>query len=134
MFTTVNAIDATTQACLSLNVCTWFQEGAHLRSVSTVRVLPLPPPLSLWLFCLFVNPPKDGEIALWSPTNRWYVVNCVSQKRNQSNIKVQWYNILSILYLNSTSVEMRLKHVYSVISVKIDSQPDNTKIRESTRS
>jgi len=39
-------------------------------------------------------PPKDGEIALWSATNRWYVVKYVSQKRNQSNSKDRWYNIL----------------------------------------
>ena len=26
------------------------------------------------------TPPKNGEIALWSATNRWYVVKCVSQK------------------------------------------------------
>ena len=43
----------------SLSVCIEFQEGAHLRSASTVRVLPLPPPLTLWLIldfvCLFVQ-------------------------------------------------------------------------------
>jgi len=38
--------------------------------------------------------PRDGEIALWSATNCWYVVKCVSQKRNWSNNKNQWYNIL----------------------------------------
>jgi len=27
-------------------------------------------------------PPKNGRIALWSATNRWYVVKCVSQKQN----------------------------------------------------
>jgi len=37
---------------------------------------------------------EDGEIALWSATNRWYVVKHVSQKRNQSNDKTRWYNIL----------------------------------------
>jgi len=30
-------------------------------------------------------PPKNGLIAIWSATNRWYVVKCVSQKRNWSN-------------------------------------------------
>jgi len=35
-------------------------------------------------------PPKNGEIALWLVTDRWYVVKCVSQKRNNKN---QWYNI-----------------------------------------
>jgi len=43
---------------------------------------------------LFSQPPKDGEIALWSATNRRYVEKCVSQKRNQSNNKNRWYNIL----------------------------------------
>jgi len=38
-------------------------------------------------------PPKNGLIALWSATNRWHVVKCVSQKRNWSNNKNQWYNI-----------------------------------------
>jgi len=37
-------------------------------------------------------PPKNGLIALWSATNRWYVVKCVSQKQNWSNNKNQWYN------------------------------------------
>jgi len=41
-----------------------------------------------------ISPPKDGEIALWSATNCWYVVKCVSPKWNQSNNKIQWYNIL----------------------------------------
>jgi len=39
-------------------------------------------------------PPKNGLNALWSATNPWYVVKCVSQKRNWSNNKHQWYNIL----------------------------------------
>jgi len=39
------------------------------------------------------KPPKNGLIALWSATNSWYVVKCVSQKRNWSNNKNQWYNI-----------------------------------------
>jgi len=39
-------------------------------------------------------PPKNGLIALWSATDRWYVVKYVSQKRNWSNNKSQWYNIL----------------------------------------
>jgi len=41
-----------------------------------------------------LDPPNDGEVALWSATNCWYVVKCVSQKRNQSNNKTQWYNVL----------------------------------------
>jgi len=47
-------------------------------------------------FVKFVEhkPPKEGEIALWSATNRWYVVKCDSQKRNQSIKKTQSYNIL----------------------------------------
>jgi len=39
-------------------------------------------------------PPKNWLIALWSATNHWYVVKCVSQKRNQSNNQNQWYDIL----------------------------------------
>ena len=41
-----------------------------------------------------VHPPKKGEIALWPNTR---IVKCkyfVSQKRNEANDKVQWYNIL----------------------------------------
>jgi len=38
--------------------------------------------------------PKNGLYALWSATNRWYVVKCVSQKRNRSNNNKIWYNIL----------------------------------------
>ena len=40
----------------------------------------------------------------------------------------------SLLYLNSTVVNMRLKYGHSVISVIVDSLPGNTKNRESTRS
>ena len=32
-------------------------------------------------------PPNNGLNALWSATNPWYVVKCVSQKRNWSNNK-----------------------------------------------
>ena len=38
----------------SLSVGIWFQDGAHLRSASTVRVLPVPPPLTQWLILDFV--------------------------------------------------------------------------------
>jgi len=34
-----------------------------------------------------IAPPKNGPIALWSATNRSYIVKCVSQKRNGSNNK-----------------------------------------------
>jgi len=83
----------------------------------------------------FHTPPKDGEIALWSATKRWYVVKCVSQKRNQSNNKAEWCNILvNFKYVNSTGVNTRLKYVYSVNSVNMDLLPGNTENRESTRS
>jgi len=44
----------------SLRVCIWFQDATHYGSASTVRVLPLPPPLPQWLIldfsaCLFKN-------------------------------------------------------------------------------
>jgi len=55
MCTTVNAIDVTArrQQRQSLRDCIWFQDGTHLGSASTVRVLPLPPPLNLWLILDF---------------------------------------------------------------------------------
>ena len=37
---------------------------------------------------------SNEEIALWSATTCWYVVKCLSQKRNQFNSKHRWYNIL----------------------------------------
>ena len=46
------------------------------------------------LFLATTYPPKNGEIALRSATNRGCVVKCVSQKRNWSNNKNRWYNIL----------------------------------------
>jgi len=54
--------------------------------------------------------PKDGIIALWLATNRWYVVKFVSQKRNQSNNKNQWYNILVtfIFKLNCHQYETKI--------------------------
>jgi len=42
----------------------------------------------------FHIPPMNGIIALWTATNRWYVVKYVSQQRNRSNNKNEWYNIL----------------------------------------
>jgi len=98
--------------------------------------------VSLHVFCarhlnrLYTRPtlPKDGIFPLWSATNRWYVVKCVSQKRNRSHNKCQWYNILVTFIFNSTVVNMRLKYDCQVISVIVDSQPGNTKNREFTRS
>jgi len=52
---------------------------------------------------------KDGEIALWSATNCWYVVKCVSQKRNQSNNKKRWYNILVIFTFKLKYLENETK-------------------------
>ena len=34
---------------------------------------------------IYTHPPKNGQIALCLPTNPWCVVNCASQKRNESN-------------------------------------------------
>ena len=44
--------------------------------------------------CIYIYPPKNGEIALWSSMR---VVKCkydVSQEQNDLNDKNQWYNIL----------------------------------------
>ena len=74
-------------------------------------------------------PPKNGLIALWSATNRWYVVKYFSQTRIWSNIKIQRYNNFVTFILNSPIVYIRLKYVYSVISV-IETRlpvPGNTK-------
>jgi len=50
-------------------------------------------------------PPKNGEIALLLATNRGYVVNCVSQKRNWSSDKSRWYNIfLTFIFKYNTSL------------------------------
>jgi len=53
---------------------------------------------SVWM----ISPPKNGLIALWSATNRWYIVKCVLQKLNRSNNKYQWYNIL-VTFINQFS-------------------------------
>jgi len=45
---------------------------------------------------------------------------CVSQKRNWSNNNYQWYNILVTYNSNSTYINMRLKYLYSVISVNVE--------------
>jgi len=58
--------------------------------------------------------------------------NCVSQKRNEANDKVQWYNILLTCIFNSRQgyTSSRLKFLNLVISVKIDSLPANTDARQ----
>ena len=72
------------------------------------------PPVSRWK----IEKKKVRKVyyknALWSATNSWYVVKCVSRNRNQSNNKQQWYNILVnfIVKLNSS----QLKDDYSVTS------------------
>jgi len=61
---------------------------------------------------MYMQPPKNGDIALWPNTR---VVKCkyyVSQKRNESNIKVQRYTIYSIVYLRSWLGFISLKHIY----------------------
>ena len=70
---------------------------------------------------IFLWPPKDGIIALWSASNRWYVVKCVSQNRNQSNNKNQWYNILVtfIFKLNFGQYETKIW----LLSNLVDSLP-----------
>jgi len=64
----------------------------------------------LLLLFLRLLPPKDAIIELRKAMNRWYVVKCVSQKRNQSNNKNQWYNILVtfIFKLNSGQYETKI--------------------------
>ena len=80
-------------------------------------------------------PPKDAEIALWSATNRWYVVECFSQKRNQSNNKNRWYNILVTFIFKFNCGQYKTKTwLLSNLSVIVDSLPGNTKNREATRS
>jgi len=72
-------------------------------------------------------PPKNEIIALWSATNRCCVVKCVSQKKNWSNNNIQWYNILVTLIFKFKAVYIRLKYVYSVISVIDKRLHGNTK-------
>jgi len=77
--------------------------------------------------CAAWGPPKNGLIAVWSATNRWYVVEYVSQKQNRSNNSTNGTIFESVLYLNSAKVYIRLNYVYSVISVKDKRLPGNTK-------
>ena len=57
------------------------------------------------------RPPKDGEIALWSATNRWFVVKCVAQTRSQSNNKNEWYNI-SVTFINKFNCSQYETKIY----------------------
>ena len=78
--------------------------------------------------------PKNGEIPLWPNTR---VVKCkyyVYKNKMGSIIRSSGTVFYSFLYLNSRLGFNKLKYLYSVISVKIDSLPTNTKNRESTRS
>ena len=82
-----------------------------------------------FLFALHVNNTMQNFDTLINLTliSRWYVVKYVSQKRNQSNNKNEWYNILVNLYLNSARVYISLIYVYSVISVNDKRLYRNTK-------
>ena len=88
--------------------------------------------------CLRPRPlPKNEEIALLLATNCWYVVKCVSQERgkkksNWSNKKSRDTILYSLVYSNSNAVYIRLKYVYSIMSVKIERLPGNTKNQQST--
>ena len=44
-----------------------------------------------------LGPPKNGEIALWLPTNRLMCSKYVSQKQNESIDNNQWYNLNTLL-------------------------------------
>jgi len=41
-----------------------------------------------------MNPPRNGEIALWLLMNSLMCSKYVAQERNESNNKNQWYDIL----------------------------------------
>ena len=81
---------------------------------------------------MHMQPPKNGDIALWPNTR---VVKCkyhVSQKRNESNIKVQRYKNYSITYLNSWLGFISLKNLYSVISKELNLLRASIRIWQST--
>jgi len=66
------------------------------------------------------SPPKNGLFALWLATNRSYVVKCVAQKRNRSNNKNQWYNILvNFIFKFIYGLYSSKKYVYSKVSEKV---------------
>ena len=76
---------------ISLIQCSGFES----RSSNHASMLPLWRHVETFYYWLAAQgDPKDGEIALWSATKRWYVVKCVSQKRNEPNDMNRWYNIL----------------------------------------
>jgi len=56
--------------------CFWV-EVWHVHTFLEVQTVF--PDIQKWHCC---QPPNDGEITLWSATNRWYVLKCVSLKRN----------------------------------------------------
>jgi len=70
------------------------------------------------------------EKALWSATNRWYVVEYVSQKRIVRRIRTNGAIFESLTNLNPTGVyfSLRLKYVCSVISVIDKRLPGHTKV------
>ena len=59
------------------------------------------------------------EKALWSATNRWYAVKCVSQIWNGRIIRTNCAVFESPSYLNATGVYFRLKHVFSLICKRL---------------
>ena len=58
-----------------------------------------------------VVPPKNGEIALWLPTNSLMYNRYVSQKRDESFDNDKCTICFSILYCNSLALYIRLKYI-----------------------
>ena len=81
---------------------TWMSHGSVMSHIWTIDVTHMTICVTRTVYCSFVDgycsteqgSPKKGLIALWSATNRWYVIKFVSQKRNRSNDKNEGYNIL----------------------------------------
>jgi len=77
-----------------------------------------------------VWPPKNGEIALWLPTNSLMCSKYIfPQKRNESIDRTNGTMFYPISYCNVRELYSRLKYWYRVISAIVDSLPGNTKNR-----
>jgi len=79
--------------------------------------------------------PKNGKIALRFPTNSLMCSKYVSQKRKSPLIRTNGTTLYSILHCNLRELSSKLKCMYSVISVVVDSLPSakNLGIRRSWR-
>jgi len=82
---------------------------------------------------MYIRPRMEKSHSCW-PRTAWCVVNMFHKNGMRPLIIANNTICYSILYCNSPTPHIRLKYMYSVISVKLDWLPGNSKSGQSTSS